>query len=168
MVAWLAVKLLMPADPHQMDDSGPSRKGWGWTWRVIVVGLSYFVFYFVFGATNALLYTLSFYRNNPQYGLNLPAPAIIFFAQLLRGPLFGLGSLFVVRMVDLPRGKIAVCLGILLFIVGGLGPYVEVTFRTMPLGFNLATLTEVLFQNFLTGVVAANLFGLKSISNKPA
>jgi hypothetical protein len=51
-------------------------------------------------------------------------------------------------MVDLPRRRIAVWLGILLFIVGGLGPYLEVTFRTMPIGFNLATLTEVLFQNF--------------------
>jgi len=67
---------------------------------------------------------------------------------LIRGPLFGLGSLFVVRMVDLPRRRIAVWLGILLFIVGGLGPYLELTFRTMPIGFNLATLTEVLFQNF--------------------
>ena len=29
----------------------------------------------------------------------------------------------------------------------------------MPLGFNLATLTEILFQNFLTGVLVAYLFG---------
>jgi hypothetical protein len=28
----------------------------------------------------------------------------------------------------------------------------------MPLGFNLATLTELWFQNFLTGVVAALLY----------
>jgi hypothetical protein len=162
LVAWLAVILLMPADYQKMDGSDHLRSTWGWTLRVLVVGLFYFIFYFVFGATNALLYTLSFYKNNPQYGLNLPAPAVIFLAQLIRGPLFGLGSLFVVRMVVLSRRQVAAWLGILLFIVGGLGPYLEVTFRTMPLGFNLATLTEVFFQNFLTGVVAASLFGMKS------
>jgi hypothetical protein len=37
----------------------------------------------------------------------------------------------------------------------------EVTFRTMPLGFNMATLTEIFFQNFPTGIVAAYLYGTK-------
>jgi hypothetical protein len=159
LVAWMAVKLLMSGDQEINERLSPKINLWGWIWRVLVVGVAYFMFYFAFGATNALLYTLNFYKNNPQYGLNLPAPAIIFLAQLIRGPLFGLGSLFIVRMVDLPRSRIAVWVGILLFVVGGLGPYVEITFRTMPMGFNLATLTEVLFQNFLTGVVAAYLFG---------
>ncbi len=74
-----------------------------------------------------------------------------------RGPLFGLGSLFILLPARLPPRQAGISLGLLLFIVGGLGPYVEVTFRSMPLGFNLATLTEVLFQNFLTGHVAAAL-----------
>jgi hypothetical protein len=161
LVAWLSVLLLMPADQVSHENTSPQRSWWGWTWRVIVVGLAYFVFYFVFGATNAFLYTMNFYKNNPQYGLSLPAPAIIFLAQLIRGPLFGLGSLFIVQTVNIPSRKVGAWLGILLFVVGGVAPYVEVTFRTMPLGFNLATLTEILFQNFLTGVVAANLYGAK-------
>jgi hypothetical protein len=158
LVAWLAVLLLLPADQIPREDTEIKRSWWGWIWRVIVVGLAYFLFYFVFGATNALLYTKSFYENNPQYGLSLPPTAIIFLAQLIRGPLFGLGSLFILRATNAPRGRLAIWLGILLFIVGGVGPYLEVTFRTMPLGFNLATLTEVFFQNFLTGIVAVNLF----------
>ncbi len=179
LVAWLAVILLMPAGKPGMKISSPNKSWWGWTWRVLIVGLAYFVFYFVFGATNGVLYTLSFYKNNPQYGLKLPPAATIFLAQLIRGPLFGLGSLFVVRMVNLPRRQIAISLGILLFIVGGLsanplvslgvqansklksrrhltglpclylGPYLEVTFRTMPLGFNLATLTELDFIHWI-------------------
>ena len=163
LVAWLSVSLLKPADQesHEYEKVSPERNWWGWIWRVLVVGLAFFVFYFVFGATNASLYTLNFYKNNPQYGLNLPAPGTIFLAQLMRGPLFGLGSLFIVRAVDAPRHKIAVWLGILLFVVGGVAPYIEVTFRTMPLGFNLATLTEIFFQNFLTGCVAAYLYGTK-------
>jgi hypothetical protein len=152
----------MPADQIPQDDTEIKRSWWGWTWRVLVVGLAYFIFYFVFGATNAFLYTLNFYKNNPQYGLNLPDPAMIFLAQLIRGPLFGLGSLFILRATSAPRSRLAVWLGILLFIVGGVGPYLEVTFRTMPLGFNLATMIEVFLQNFLTGVVAANLFQAKS------
>lgn len=163
LVAWLAVALLLPEDQEIIKRVDPERSLWGWIWRVLVVGLAYFVFYFVFGATNALLYTLAFYKNNPQYGLSLPPTSIIFLAQLMRGPLFGLGSLFIVNAVDLPRRQCAVYLGLLLFVVGGLGPYLEITFRTMPLGFNLATLTEVFFQNFLTGIVAANLLGQKSI-----
>ena len=162
LVAWFSVKLLMPAD----DISGKSHGNyswWGWTWRVLVVGLAYFVFYFIFGATNAFLYTMNFYKNNPQYGLTLPPAGIIFMAQLLRGPLFGLGSLFIVRSVKLPRRQLALWLGLMLFVIGGFAPYMEITFRTMPLGFNLATLTEILFQNVLTGAVAANLFGSKLV-----
>jgi hypothetical protein len=157
LVAWSAVFLLMPANQESTEETF-QRNWWGWTWRVLVVGIAYFIFYFIFGATNALLYTKPFYENNPQYGLSLPPPGVIFLAQLIRGPLFGLGSLFIVRATKAPRRQLAIWLGILLFIVGGVGPYIEVTFRTMPLGFNLATLTEISFQNFLTGVVAANLF----------
>ena len=79
-------------------------------------------------------------------------------AQLIRGPLFGLGSLFIARAADMPRRQTGVWLGLLLFVVGGLGPYLETTFRSMPLGFNLATLMEIFLQNFLTGVVAARLY----------
>jgi len=158
IVAWLAVRLLLPPPSEPNLEAGPQRTWWGWTWRVLLVGLAYFVFYFVFGATNALLYTRSFYENNPQYGLALPSAGVIFLALLMRGPLFGLGSLFIVRSTALPRRTSGVWLGLLLFVVGGLGPYLETTFRTMPLGFNLATLLELFLQNFLTGLVAARLY----------
>ncbi|MGZ6315657.1 MAG: hypothetical protein ACXWNQ_00200 [Anaerolineales bacterium] len=164
LVAWLSVRLLMPASPQTPHTTVPPRSWWGWTWRVLAVGLAYFVFYFIFGATNALLYTRSFYENNPQYGLSLPPTGVIFVAQLLRGPLFGLGSLFIVMATDAPRRRVGVWLGILLFVVGGLGPYLEVTFRSMPLGFNLATLAEIFLQNFLTGVVAVNIFKPKEFA----
>ena len=165
LVAWLAVLLIMPMN-QEPKEATFKRSWWGWTWRVLVVGVAYFIFYFVFGATNALLYTKSFYENNPQYGLSLPPAGIIFLAQLIRGPLFGLGSLFIVQATNIHRKQLAIWLGILLFIVGGVGPYVEVTFRTMPIGFNLATLAEIFFQNFLTGVVAVNLFMPKEAVKK--
>jgi len=162
LVAWPSVALLMPDNVVPVETRNP-YSWWGWTWRVLVVGLAYFLFYFVFGATNALLYTKSFYENNPQYGLTLPPAGIILAAQLLKGPLFGLGLLFLARSVGAPRRQIALWLGLALYIIGGVAPYVEVTFRTMPLAFNLATLTEILFQNGLTGVVAENLFGSKQM-----
>jgi hypothetical protein len=161
LFAWLSVVLLMPTNQVSLESTNPKRSWWGWTWRVLVVGLAYFVLYFVFGATNAFLYTMSFYKNNPQYGLNLPDPGIVFLAQLLKGPLFGLGLLFVAQAMNLPLRKVGVWLGILLFVVGGVAPYVEVTFRTMPLGFNMATLIEIFFQNFPTGIVAAYLYKTK-------
>jgi len=161
LVAWLSVALFVPDSSAPTETNNP-YSWWGWTWRVLVVGLAYFLFYFIFGATNALLYTKSFYENNPQYGLTLPPAGIILAAQLLKGPLFALGLLFLSRSVSAPRRQIALWLGLVLFIIGGVAPYVEVTFRTMPLAFNLATLTEILFQNGLTGVVAASLFIVKS------
>ncbi len=161
LVATLAVWLMTPASlaAVQRRPAPAPRAWWDWTWRVAAVGLAYFVFYFVFGAANALLYTLSFYQNNPQYGLSLPPASVIFLAQLIKGPLFALGALFLARAAGASRLRLALWLGLLLFVVGGVAPYVEITFRTMPLGFNLATLTEILFQNVLTGVVAAWLFG---------
>lgn len=158
LVAWLTVTFLGGNAVDAGREPEARRSWWGWTWRVLLVGLAYFVFYFVFGATNALLYTRSFYENNPQYGLSLPPAGMIFLALLLRGPLFGLGSLFIVRSTSMPRRQTGVWLGLLLFVAGGLGPYLEVTFRSMPLGFNLATLLELFLQNFLTGVVAARLY----------
>jgi hypothetical protein len=158
LVAWLLVRLLLPSKSVVAGGAGGARPWWGWLWRVLLVGLAYFVFYFVFGATNALLYTRTFYENNPQYGLVLPAPATIFLAELIRGPLFGLGSLFVARSASMTRRQSGVALGLLLFVLGGLAPYLETTFRTMPLGFNLATMLELFLQNFLTGLVAARLY----------
>ena len=93
----------------------------------------------------------------PESALSLQ----FFLAQLIRGPLFALGAVFLAQAVKASRRQLALWLGFLLFVIGGVAPYVEVTFRTMPLGFNLATLTEILLQNFLTGVVAAYLFGTK-------
>ena len=58
----------------------------------------------------------------------------------------------------MPPRQTGIWLGLLLFVVGGLASYVETTFRSMPLGFNLATLTELFLQNFLKGVVAARLY----------
>ncbi len=154
LVAWLSALLFLPTQPVSPRAAGLRYGTWRLVAGVVLVGIAYFVFYFVFGATNALLYTRSFYENNPQYGLTLPPTGVIFIAQLLRGPLFGLGSLFLVLAADAPRRRLAIWLGLLLFIVGGVGPYLEVTFRTMPIGFNLATLAEIFLQNFLTGIVA--------------
>lgn len=162
LTAWLAVRLLMGSQPRPSRQPSPPRTAWGWTWRVLLVGLAYVALYFIFGAANAFLYTLSFYQNNPQYGLALPPVGTILLAQLIRGPLFGLGALILARLTDMPRRWTAVSLGLVLFVLGGLGPYVETTFRSMPLGFNLATLTELFLQNFFTGVVAAILYGTRA------
>jgi hypothetical protein len=69
-----------------------------------------------------------------------------------------LGALCLAWIVRVPRRQLGAWLGIALFLIGGAAPYVEAVYRTMPLGFNLATLAELLLQNFPTGVVAAYLF----------
>jgi hypothetical protein len=156
-LAWLTVRLLPPAGSQPASPT-LRRSSWGWAWRVLLVGLAYLVFYFGFGAANALLYTLPFYRDNPQYGLSLPPMGTILLAQLIRGPLFGIGALVLANMLAMPRRPAAMRLGLLLFVLGGLSPFVENVFLSMPLGFNLATLTELFLQNFSTGIVAAVLY----------
>ncbi len=157
LVAWITVRLLWRSTEEPTAAPHAGWSWWGWTWRVLLVGLAYFIFYIVFGAANALLYTRSFYENNAQYGLALPPPGVIFLAEIIRGPLFGLGALFIVRATTMSRKSTGIWLGLLLFLVGGMGPYLETTFRTMPLGFNLATSMELFLQNFSTGLVAARL-----------
>ena len=158
LVAWLLVAALWNPAPAPASQSLQTRPIGSWIWRILLVGVAYVVLYLVTGSANALLYTRSFYENNPAYALTLPAVGAIFLALLIRGPLFGLGSFFIARTADL-RGEHAwLWLGLLLFVVGGLSPYIETTFRNMPLGFNLATLMELFLQNFFTGVVAARLY----------
>jgi len=158
LFAWLSVSWLTNDQPKVYETHETAGSWWNWIWRVLIVGLAYFVFYFLFGSINALLYTLPFYRDNPQYGLAVPPMNVIVIAQLIRGPLFGIGAFILARLVTPSRGQLALLLGMVLFIIGGAAPYVEAVFRSMPLGFNLATLTELLCQNFPTGIVAAYLY----------
>jgi hypothetical protein len=158
LVAWLVVVVLWNPAPASSPQPSQARPAGSWIWRIVLVGLAYVVLYLVIGSANALLYTRSFYENNPAYALALPPVGTILLALLIRGPLFAVGSLFIARAANTSRRQTAIWLGLLLFVVGGLAPYLETTFRTMPLGFNLATLTELFLQNFLTGVVAARLY----------
>lgn len=164
LVAAAAVYLL-PDSARIADGSAvpPARRfgPLGWAWRLVVASLSYFAFYFLFGGINALLYTRAFYETNPT--LQLPPVGTVVQAQLIRGPLMVLGVVAFAVALHYSRRRVAFWLGGLLFVVAGLAPYLEVTFFTMPLGFNLATLTEVLLQNGLTGVVIACLFGRKPV-----
>jgi len=157
LVAWLSVSWLANDQPKVYEIRETAESWVSWTWRVLIVGLAYFVFYFLFGSINALLYTLPFYRDNPQYGLTVPPMNVIVVAQLIRGPLFGFGAFVLARLVNPARSQLALWLGMVLFVIGGAAPYVEAVFRTMPLGFNIATLIELLCQNFPTGIVAAYL-----------
>jgi hypothetical protein len=162
LVAWLLVLVLWNPAPGPSTRSSQARSLGSWIWRILAVGLAYVVFYLVIGGANALLYTRSFYENNRAYALTLPPVGAIFLALLIRGPLFGLGSFFIALSAHFSGNRSAVWLGLLLFVLGGLSPYLETTFRTMPLGFNVATLTELFLQNFLTGVVAARLYRRRS------
>ena len=171
LVAWLLVAALWNPAPALLNQPARALPVGSWIWRILLVGLAYIVLYLVTGSANALLYTRSFYENNPAYALALPPVGAIFLALLIRGPLFGLGSFFVARSAHFDGNRSAVWLGLLLFAVGGLAPYLETTFRSMPLGFNLATLMELFLQNFLTGVIAARLYkespALPSSSGSP-
>lgn len=169
LVAWLVVRLLTPEAPRVRDlrlarapreETPPgwnARGRFARAWRVAAVAVTYVVVYFVFGAINALAVTLPYYHD-PQYALAVPPIGTILLAQAIRGPLFALGALAMVRVVRAPRRRLAAWLGALLWVVGGAAPYLETTFRAMPLAFNIATLAELFLQNVLTGAVATYLY----------
>lgn len=162
----LGTVMLFQAGSSAAGAGRRSRRGLRLIAVLLAGALAYLVLYFVFGAANFLLYTGPFYRENPQYGLELPAASIVFTAQLLRAPMMAAGAVLMGSMVHWRRTRLAVGLGLFLYVVGGFAPYFEEVFLSMPIGFNLTTLAELFLQNFGLGVIMALLVRRRMPSNE--
>lgn len=140
-------------------DALRTRPWHSWVWRFLLSAFSYLVFYFVFGALNYSLVTAPYYETHAG-GLTVPAPEIVFMAELVRAPLIVLSILFFLLSVRGTKRQLMVRAGWLLFAIGGIVPLV-LQVSSLPLLLLAASGVEIFMQNFLTGVVAAGLMGIE-------
>ncbi|HET9469724.1 MAG TPA: hypothetical protein VFO24_01390, partial [Usitatibacter sp.] len=89
----------------------------------------------------------------------LPSPGVIFGLQLmLRGPLFVVACLVLVRMLGMPRWKGAAAVGAAFAVVSGVAPLVVPT-PYMPDAVRWVHFFEVSITNFFFGALMAAIWG---------
>ncbi len=160
LISWLFSQNASPSIAR------PQRKrAWySWGWRFVIGSFSYLLFYFIFGAVNYALVTKPYYAAHVS-GLAVPPPQMVLLAELVRAPLIVFS---IVPLILLWRGRkliLAVQCGIVLFVIGGVIPLLLNT--ALPDLLRFASAIEILFQNFLTGVVAVALLGFPSDDRPP-
>jgi hypothetical protein len=128
-----------------------------WVWRFAVSAFSYIVFYYVFGALNYALVTQPYYASHAG-GLAVPSPGQVIVAELVRAPLIMLSVLLFLLSARMPRRRLMVVTGLLLFAIGGIVPLV-MQISSLPLLLLAASAVEIFCQNFGAGLVAARLLG---------
>jgi hypothetical protein len=122
-------------------------------WKFLVSDVSYTVFYFIAG-TMIFPYIRDFYASQ-----KLPSmPAILALELLVRGPVFVVLCLMLVRMLGLPRLQGALAAGVLFTVLSGVAPLLMPN-PYFPDSVRWAHLCEVSSSNFVFGMLVAWLWG---------
>jgi len=156
ITSWF-ITLLFTSKESALPITPPTRPFISWSWRFIVGALSYFVFYFLFGALNFVLVTEPYYKTHVG-GLEVPVLSSILTAELNRSVLIILSITPFLLSVQMGKKRIALLSGLILFSIGGLVP-LTMQVDALPLVLLVASAVEIFFQNFSTGTVAALLLG---------
>jgi hypothetical protein len=136
-----------------------TRPWYAWLWRYLASAMSYLVFYFVFGGLNYQLVTKPYYESHAG-GLTIPAPETVFIIESIRGLMIVFSVFLFLLSIRGTRHQLMVNTGWLLFAIGGIIPLIW-QIGTLPLFLLAASGLEIFFQNFLTGIVAAQLLGIE-------
>jgi hypothetical protein len=144
-----------PGESTSLVESFRFRTWHSWACRFVVSSLSYLLFYFSFGALNYSLVTEPYYISHTG-GLTVPPLRWVLAVEAVRAPLivFSIG-LFIFSFRATKR-RLTLMTGFMLFWIGGVVPLLFQV-NILPLPLLVASGVEILFQNFLTGVVAALL-----------
>jgi len=166
----LTIALVFLAGPLQILQSSPTslpaRPGYvSLGLRVVVCGLAYLIFYFVFGGIVYELLTKPYFEENPllrtgeEAVLSLGAwfPLI----QVVRGVLMVAASLPLIFLLRMSRRNAAITLGIIFWVVGGLAPLL-IPGEHMPSMQRFYHIIEILCQNGCLGLVAVWLLRPKA------
>jgi hypothetical protein len=129
---------------------------------VLLGGLSYVVYYMVFGAITFQLFTKQYYPHAAEQVGALGGWFWVY--QLGRGVLMVLAALPVIYTLRLPRWKAALAIGLLIWIVGGGAPLL-VPNGTMVAAQRYAHIIEIFTQNFALGVTATLLLRRKTVAH---
>jgi hypothetical protein len=160
--AALAIMVLFaaPGQPISWWTALRQRPWHAWVWRFAVSAGSYVVLYYAFGALNYALVTQPYYASHAG-GLSTPPPGQVIVAELVRAPLLMLSVLLFLLSARMPRRRLMVVTGMLLFAIGGIVPLV-MQISSLPMLLLAASTVEIFCQNFGAGLVAADLLGARS------
>jgi len=164
VVAWLFARLF-PAQPPTVPLGRRlrellGRRSWpGWLVRLILCGLAYVLVYLVVGAIFYQAFTQPYYTD-PALAEQLhlkppPGFGVILPLELGRGVLFALTLLPLIAVARLGRGRLAVWLGLILFVVGALVSLL--VNQAWPVPLRAYHGVEIFFQNFTLGLVIGHL-----------
>ncbi|MBI2679826.1 MAG: hypothetical protein HYX25_02325 [Candidatus Solibacter usitatus] len=162
IMAWIVARLFPPRVEDATVQSDlralfQSRHLISWIWRFALADIFYVFTYFVFGAI-AFRFTGPYYLD-PAYGLNLKLPEnpLLFKLQLLRSLIYILTMLPLIAGLRLKKFYMAILIGLVLWVGGGLAPLVAYYHWPVPLRFYHSV--EILSQNFTTGFILVYLLG---------
>jgi hypothetical protein len=138
-------------EPHYHPIVGKSRGER--VWKFLVSDASYAIFYIIAG-TIIYPYVRDFYSSQ-----KLPSmPTILGLELLVRGPIFVVLCLMLVRMLGLPRLQGALAAGALFTVLSGVAPLLSPN-PYFPDSVRWAHLCEVSSSNFVFGMLVAWLWG---------
>lgn len=127
---------------------------------VLLSGLSYLVYYFVFGAITFVFFTKQYY---PHAAEQVAALGNWFWGyQLARGVLMTLAVLPLIYTLRLRRWHAAVVVGLLVWIVGGAAPLVVPSPLMVP-AQRYMHIVEIMTQNVSLGITAVLLLRRKAL-----
>lgn len=132
---------------------------------VLVAGVAYLVYYWVFGAITFMSYTKQFY---PHAAEQAAAMGVWFpLYQVGRGLLMTLAVLPLIYTLRMKRWHAAVVVGILAWTVGGAGPLLVPT-PLMGTAQRFAHILEIMTQNVSLGMTAVWLLRRKTVETAKA
>jgi len=153
LLAWL-LKLSRPTDlpvPHRSLSRAALMTA--------VSGLTYVLYYLVFGGITYQFFTKSYYPDGPQLVARL---GLWFWGiELARGILMTLAVVPVIHTLRMKRWHTAIVVGLLIWILGGLAPLVAPNELMGPTQRLIHTV-EIFTQNFPLGVTAVLLLRPRS------
>src|SRR5262249_32269595 len=126
---------------------------------VLLSGLSYVVYYLVFGAIAFQFFTKQYYPHAAEQVGALGGWFWLY--QLGRGVAMTLAMLPIIYTLRLPRWRAAIVVGLMVWIVGGAAPLLVPSAQMVPLQ-RYEHIVEILTQNFLLGVTATLLLRRKA------
>jgi len=129
----------------------------GSIWKTIVCMIIYVIIYFIAGAL-VYPYIKDFYAEMAR----MPALQHIFIMQLLRGSVYVLVVIPIIRIVKINKLATALMIGLLLSVLGGVAPLLFPN-PYMPSPIRFVHGIEIGISNFVFGFIIGSLFGMKPV-----
>jgi hypothetical protein len=126
----------------------------------LAAGASYVVYYEIFGAITYQYFTKQYYPHAAEQVYAM-GPGVFIGYQLMRGLLMTIAVLMVIYTLRLPRWQAAVCVGLMVWVVGGAGPLL-VPNAMMSATQRFIHIVEIMTQNVSLGVTAVWLLRAKA------